>query len=118
MYALPRKQTFASFYQLVGAGEYLRRNCEAKHLRCLEVDHEFEFGGLLDRQICRSRAVEYLIHVFSRPTPNGSEIGSIRQEPANLWKHPKGIHRWQSIARRKFDDQLTMVYQLAVWKDD
>src|SRR5215831_8040115 len=98
MSALCQKRTFASFDQLVGAGEYLRRNCEAKHLRCLEVDHEFEFGGLFDRQICRSHAVEYLIHVFSRPTPNDIEIGSIRHEPANLREQPKGIHRWQSIA--------------------
>src|SRR5262249_57947263 len=116
--ALPTKRTFSLFYYLVGAGEYVRRNCEAKLLRCLEVDHEFEFGGLFDRQICRSRAVEYLIHVLSRPTKNGIEIGSIRQEPANLRKDSKGIHCWQSIARRKFDDQLTMVYQLAVWKHD
>jgi hypothetical protein len=39
----------ALFDHLVGACEKGRRNSEAKRLRSLQVDHEFEFGRLFDR---------------------------------------------------------------------
>src|SRR5436190_6415468 len=42
-----------SFNHLVGAGEQRGRNFEAKCLRRLQVDGQFEFRGLLDRKIAR-----------------------------------------------------------------
>src|SRR5262249_12809289 len=39
------------FDHFVGTGEYCRWHCEAEHLGGFEIDHTFNFGGKLDRQI-------------------------------------------------------------------
>ena len=38
-----------SFDHLVGDREHARRNCEAKRLGGLQIDHELELSGLIDR---------------------------------------------------------------------
>jgi hypothetical protein len=63
-------------------------------------------------------APKYLVYVFGRPTENGFEIGAVGQKPANLCKNSEGIYGWQSIARGKFHDQLTVVYQQSVGEDN
>jgi hypothetical protein len=45
------KWRFILFDDLVSAGEQGRRHVDAQLLRCLEVDHQLEFGRLLDRQV-------------------------------------------------------------------
>ena len=47
----------ASFYDLVGKREQRRRDVDAKPDGGLAIDHEFEFDGLLHRQV---RAVDIL----------------------------------------------------------
>jgi len=44
-------QPGASFDDLVGAGENGGRDRQAERLRCLEVDHQFELGWLLDWEV-------------------------------------------------------------------
>jgi hypothetical protein len=48
----------ASFDDLVGQCEQLGRYNEAKRLRGLKIDHQLEFGRLLDRQIAGFFALE------------------------------------------------------------
>ena len=52
-----------SFDDLVGAGEKGWER-EAKRLGRLEVDHQFEFRGLLDWNIAGLRTFEDLVHVI------------------------------------------------------
>ena len=52
-----RKST-VSFDYLVGEREHPRRNCEAKRLGGLEIDHELKLGRLYDWQVGRLGAFE------------------------------------------------------------
>jgi hypothetical protein len=60
----PRQQVpelrAASFDYLIGAGKYRLRNDEAEGLGSVKVDHQLEFGRLMDRQIGWLGAVEDL----------------------------------------------------------
>jgi hypothetical protein len=47
-----------SLDHFVGAGEQLRRHGEAKRFRCFKIDHQFNFGALLDREVTRLGAPE------------------------------------------------------------
>src|SRR5215510_10182078 len=51
----------SSLDHFVGPDEDGLRDCQAKRLRRLQVDDEFELGGLLDRKIGRLRALQDLV---------------------------------------------------------
>jgi hypothetical protein len=52
-----------SFNHLVRGSEQRSRYGEAENLGSLEIDDQFELGGLLDRQVARSCALEDFIDV-------------------------------------------------------
>jgi hypothetical protein len=56
----------SSFDHLVGAGEQRSRKLEPKLLGSLEIDDQFEFGGLLHGQIGGVGAFQNLVHVSGR----------------------------------------------------
>ena len=63
MSALCQKRTHALqqkglFDQLVGGDKQALRDGDAERLRCLEIDNQFDLGGLLDGKIGRLLAFE------------------------------------------------------------
>ena len=54
----PGIRVFGLFNDLVGCGEQRRRHRQTERLRSLEVDDEFKFGRLLDRQVGSVSAFE------------------------------------------------------------
>src|SRR5262249_23868539 len=52
------QQTASLFDHLVDTGEQRGRHFEAKRVRGFEIDHQLEFGWLLDRQVGRLGALE------------------------------------------------------------
>src|SRR5258708_40293154 len=54
-------QTTALFDHLVGALQQRCRHFDAKRLCGLQIDHQFELGRLLDRQVARLRTLENLV---------------------------------------------------------
>src|SRR5262245_64190387 len=70
----------SAFDDLVGAGKDCRRNGEAESLRGLEVDEEFEFGRLFDRQIGGLFAFENLVNIGTGTSEDCALVGAIGHE--------------------------------------
>jgi hypothetical protein len=83
---LPSTRTYARgplLNHLVGAGEQCARNRKAKLLGGLQIDDEFEFGRLVDRDVTRFGPVEDLVHIVGHAPPELARVGLIGHPPAS-----------------------------------
>ena len=96
------------FNHLVRPLQERRRDRQAESLGDLEVDHEFERSGLLDRQIGGLGAPENLVDVASGPPLHLGNIHSVGHEAAWLNKHLELIDCGDPMRGRKIDDCLSM----------
>jgi hypothetical protein len=58
-----RSKTASLFDHLVGAQEEISTDRKSERSRCFDVDDKLEFGGLLNRQVGRLRALQNLLDV-------------------------------------------------------
>jgi hypothetical protein len=79
----------ALFDYLVRPPQYRLRDGDAEGLRGLEVDDEVELRGLLDREVCRLRALENLVDQGRRSARGVSEARRVVHESTRL--RPTGL---------------------------
>ena len=68
---------------LVGATKERQRHGDAKHLCGFEVDEQFDFGGLLDRQVHRLFALENAAHVAPGETAGVDDVGAVADQASS-----------------------------------
>src|SRR5262245_30870852 len=73
-----------SLDHLVGAGGERGRYFHPEDFCGLQIEDEFEFGGLLDRQICRLCAFENAPRIHADLTVYVGDIRAIAHQPARL----------------------------------
>jgi hypothetical protein len=61
------------------------RDSDSERLRGLEINHQLELGGLLDRKVGRFLALEDSLSVGSSPTIQVNVIRAIRDQCAVPW---------------------------------
>src|SRR2546429_8563423 len=79
--------------------EHRLRDGQAHGAGSLEIDDEIEFGGLLDWEVSRLRALEDLVDVGGRAAVEVGNVGSVAQETAGLCEQPLLKHCRQAVLR-------------------
>ena len=88
------------FDHLVGEREQRSRNVEPKCLRGLEVDHQIEFGWLLNRKIAGLLALQDAIDVTGRLPGLVGGVDAIGQQATAGGVEPKCVGSRQAIPYR------------------
>src|SRR5712671_2978098 len=83
------QQTTSLFDHLIGASEQCGRHSKAECFGGLEIDNQFVFGRLLDRQIGRLRSLEDLAYVDRGAPIQIRKIRSVGHEAASLDVYPE-----------------------------
>jgi hypothetical protein len=84
-----------AFDYLIGAERKCRRDIQPKRLGCPHVDHQFELGRLLHRQIARLTTPQNTIDICRRTSPLIDLVWPIRHHPA------LDCEVWERINRRR-----------------
>src|SRR5215468_5559617 len=74
----------ASASDVVGADQDRIGNADAEGLRRLEVDHELELGGLLEREVGRLGSLEDLVDVIRGPPMQRRKVGAVEHESTRI----------------------------------
>jgi hypothetical protein len=106
------------FNHLAGTGEQRGGYFKAERLGCLEIDHQLEFGRLLDRQIGGLGALEDFSRVMADQAKGRSEAGSIADQPAGSGKFTPRIDRRNGTARCQRHELLAPAAQERIRADD
>src|SRR6516162_7115347 len=93
-----------SLDDLVGEGQQRLRQGEAGRVCRFEVDDEFEFGGLIDRDLTRFNAAKDLVHIVGNLSRRFGGIGPIGHQPATISVKTAWIDRRQPLVRRKLNN--------------
>jgi hypothetical protein len=93
-------------HHLVGGREQRGRQGEANRFGDFEIDHEFAFGGPINRYAARFGPVEDLVAVIGRASPGFADVGLTGHQPTRLHIISVGIHRWWTVLIDQLDDRL------------
>ena len=93
---------------LVSAREKRQGEGEPERLGGVEIDDQFELGGLLHGKVGGFRTSQYPVDVSCRTPELRLHVRAVGHEAARLGCFSAGINRGQSAALRMLDDQLLM----------
>src|SRR5947209_6982228 len=95
------RQTAALFDHLVGAREPGGRHGKANRTGCFQIDHQFEFCWLLDRDVAGLGAAQNPVHEVGGPPELAWYVRSIGHQTSGFDEFSPGGYRGHSRVRGK-----------------
>src|SRR5713226_87502 len=93
---------------LVGPQQQRWRDRQAERLGGLEVDHQLELRGLLDREVGGLGALEDFVDVGCGAPPEIREIRPVGHEPTSIHEGSEAVDCRQSVLRYEFRDPASV----------
>jgi hypothetical protein len=97
-----QRQSASLFDYLVRAGNDLRRHREAERLDGLEIDGQFDLGGLLNRQVGRLFSFKDFACIEAGEAKRFGDAGAITHQATRRHILPEGIDRRHFMPCGKF----------------
>ena len=97
-----------SLDHLVGTGEKGERDLKAKRLRGLEIDHQFELGGLLHGQVSRLGTPEDLTSIEPNDAKKVGKVRSEGDQTPSFGKFTSEIQCQDRLLGRQGDELMTI----------
>ena len=91
---------------------------EAEHFGGLEVDRQFELGGLFNRKVGRFGTLQNPVNVSGRPPELAIDVRSIRHEAADRGVLLGCIDRRQALLQSKINDIFLTRDEKRIGKDE
>src|SRR5215831_19214877 len=101
------------FNHLISDGEHTWGNGPSESSRGLEVQHQFEFGRLFNRQFGRLRALQDLVDITGAAAKQIRQTGAIRQQPSRDDVLANLEHPGNEVIYKEINDLLYV--QLMEW---
>src|SRR5215467_7053786 len=108
MSAKGQKRTWMLFDHLVCTSKHCWRDCKAQCPSGLKIDRQLVLSRRLHRHVGGLLALEDAVDVAGRAPILVDKISSIRDQTAARDKLAAEVDRGQSVAGRKFDDQIAL----------
>src|SRR5262245_29583114 len=102
---------FTSLEHLVGEDVELRRDGYPESIGGLTIDHQMEFGRLLDRQVAGLCALENLVDERRGATEEIEEVLAIAHQPTSLHVIALWEHGRQTVRTRDFSNTLALLQE-------
>src|SRR5476651_927398 len=96
-------------YHLVGAAEQRQRDRQAKRLRGLEIDDQFDFGRLLDREACWFLTFEHTGRIATNKAKRIGQAATVAHETAGRRKGAQKINGRNSVASGQRNDLIALI---------
>src|SRR5215469_12117067 len=106
------------FDHLVGAGKQRLRHSEPECLRGFEVDGEFNFRGLLHRQVGWLLAVEDSTSIHADEAIGVGKVRSVAHQPTGRDKRSQGMDRRHTKACRESSKLTQLTIEVWICTDD
>ena len=106
------------FDHLVGQGEQLIRNLQAKRLRDAEIDDQFELGRLRYRKVGRFLTFEDTARVHADLAIGVGQMRSVTDESPGCSKLAPIVNRGKDMACRQCNDLIAPPEEVGIGTDD
>src|SRR5258708_14452221 len=111
------QQTTALFDHLVGDSQQTHRKFQPKRFCRCSIEHQLEFGLLVNRDVSRFCAFHYLICYIGKTTHDVPKVTAVTQQTADIDEFAMRVDCRQTVFGGEISDYLAVRKVLAMMRN-